>query len=124
MIPEHIKQQLFAMATEKYGPNIFPCDPKNEGKTFDDGFTVDDDSIRFWFNGPDESTHIVSVKTTINNHLQTEKEFTKWSELKTIVEKKGVTDDTDITTVFIEPDDKLINVDLDKNQNTATVFGL
>lgn len=67
MVPEFIKQHLIAKAMEKYGPNISPCDPRNEGKTFDDGFTVDDDSIRFWFNSPDESTHIVSINISQRN---------------------------------------------------------
>jgi hypothetical protein len=77
MITESIKKHLIAMAMDKYGPDIFPCDPRREGKTFDDGFTIDDDNIWFWFNGPDDSTHIVTIKNDkINEQLQTTKELT------------------------------------------------
>jgi hypothetical protein len=47
----------------------------------------------------------------------------KWSEIKTIIEKRGVTDDTTITTIIIEPEDKRVNIDLDRKENTAVIFG-
>jgi hypothetical protein len=47
----------------------------------------------------------------------------KWSEIKTTIEKRGVTDNTTITTIIIETEDKRVNVDLDKAENTAVIFG-
>lgn len=61
MVNDSIISKLKAIAIEKHGPNISPCDPSKRGTTFDDCITVEDDRIRLWFNTPDKSTHIVSL---------------------------------------------------------------
>lgn len=64
------------MAMDKFGPDIFPCDPRKQGNTFNDGFTIDDDRVWFWFNSPDQSTHIVSIKNDQIYTIRPAKELT------------------------------------------------
>ena len=51
-----IYDMLMARAETKYG-SILPC-----GETFIDGFRCDDEYVQFWFNTPDNSTHLVYQK--------------------------------------------------------------
>ncbi|MCO4819819.1 MAG: hypothetical protein KC517_09355 [Bacteroidetes bacterium] len=53
-----VKNMLIKAAKEQYG-DITPCLHET---TFKHGFTEQDGTIFFWFNTPDESTHITHMK--------------------------------------------------------------
>lgn len=65
MIAEAIKKRLVEKAKERHGENITPC---MKSTVSEDGFMFfGDDSIVFWYNAPDGSTHIVHEEA---NHEQ------------------------------------------------------
>ncbi|WP_155851799.1 hypothetical protein [Chitinivibrio alkaliphilus] len=54
---EHVKKQLIQEAQKSFS-NIRPCSSKG---SFQDCFSVEGDSLLFWFNTPDNSTHIMTA---------------------------------------------------------------
>ncbi|MBD3344212.1 MAG: hypothetical protein GF401_04015 [Chitinivibrionales bacterium] len=53
------RKKLICHAVKKY-KKIFPCAEK---KGFEECFTSRGDSLVFWFNTPDHSTHVVKAET-------------------------------------------------------------
>jgi hypothetical protein len=56
-IPTHVKTILTDRAVERFGREIRLI----SGKSIDESCDVFGDRYVFWFNTPDESTHVVSI---------------------------------------------------------------
>ena len=50
-----LKRELIACATAKHGTGITPCSGKEK---LDDCFTEADGMLYFWYNTPDNNTHV------------------------------------------------------------------
>lgn len=59
-----LREQLKATAVSRFGNDIYPI---GGGKSFDDCFSLLDGHTVFWFNTPDQSSHIVSSKEFLNS---------------------------------------------------------
>jgi hypothetical protein len=51
-----LKRKMIIQARNQY-QQIYPCSSK---KNLGDCFTVEEDRILFWFNTPDETTHVLT----------------------------------------------------------------
>jgi hypothetical protein len=56
---QEIREQLKLLAISKFGKNISPI---GGDSSFDNCYSCFDDSLAFWFNTPDQSSHIVLSK--------------------------------------------------------------